>query len=107
MYKGFIIIRMKIKIKNKEYEIKNTIRAMFIFEKLANKLFKIETLLDWYIFYYSMILANNPDCTLLFDEFITECDNDPSLTIAIQDYLTSQMAVSNQLAKEETDEKKK
>lgn len=98
---------MKITIQNKEYEVKNTIRAMFIFEKIANKPFKIETLLDWYIFYYSMILANNPDCTLLFDEFINECDNDPSLTMNIQDYLSSQMAVSNQLAKEATEDEKK
>lgn len=98
---------MKITIQNKEYEIKNTIRAMFIFEKIANKPFKIETLLDWYIFYYSMILANNADCTLLFDEFISECDSNPSLVMNIQDYLTQQMNVGNQFAKEETDEKKK
>ena len=98
---------MKITIQNKEYKVRNTIRAMFVFEKIANKPFKIETLLDWYIFYYSMLLANNADCTLLFDEFINECDNDPSLTMQIQDYLTSQMAVSNQLAKEATEDEKK
>lgn len=98
---------MKITIQNKEYEVKNTIRAMFIFEKIASKPFKIETLLDWYIYYYSMILANNADCTLLFDEFINECDSNPSLIMDIQDYLTQQMNVSNQFAKEETDEKKK
>lgn len=98
---------MKIKIKNKEYQVKNTIRAMFVFEKIANKPFKIETLLDWYIYYYSMILANNSDCTLLFDEFINECDSNPSLIMEIQDYLTQQMNVGNQFAKEETDEKKK
>lgn len=98
---------MKIKIKDTEYEVKNTIRAMFIFEKMANKPFEIKTLLDWYVYYYSMILANNSDCELLFDEFINECDNDPSLIMQIQDYLTRQMNVDNQFAKEETDEKKK
>ena len=98
---------MTIQIRDKEYEVKNTIRAMFVFEKIASKPFKIETLLDWYIFYYSMILANNSDCTLLFDEFINECDSNPSLIMDIQDYLTQQMNVSNQFAKEETDEKKK
>ena len=30
--------------------------------------------MDFYIFYYSMILAGNPECTLLFDDFIDECD---------------------------------
>lgn len=98
---------MKIKIKNKEYEIKNTIRAMFIFEKIASKPFKIETLLDWYVYYYSMILANNEECDLLFDTFINECDSNPSLIMDIQDYLTQQMNVSNQLAKEATEDEKK
>lgn len=99
---------MTIQIRDKEYQVKNTIRAMFIFERLSNKPFKIETLLDWYVYYYSMILANNSDCELLFDEFINECDSNPSLIMDIQDYLTQQMNVSNQLAKEaKEDEKKK
>lgn len=98
---------MKITIKNKEYQVKNTIRAMFVFERLSNKPFKIESLLDLYIYYYSMIVANNPDCTLLFDEFINECDSNPSLMTEIQDYLTQQMNVSNQLAKEATEDEKK
>ena len=41
---------MNITIKDKEYKVKYTISAMFIFEKMANKIFKIESLLDWYIF---------------------------------------------------------
>lgn len=98
---------MKITIQNKEYQVKNTIRAMFVYEKIANKPFKIETLLDLHVYYYSMILANNPDCTLLFDEFINECDSNPSLIMDIQDYLTQQMNISNQLAKEATEDEKK
>ena len=88
---------MNITSKDKEYKLKYTIRAMFIFEKMANKIFNIESLLDWYIFYYSMILANNPDCDLLFDEFIDECDNDPTLVIQMQEYLNREMKRNNQI----------
>lgn len=97
---------MNITIKDKQYKIKYTIRAMFIFEKMANKLFKIESLLDWYIFYYSMILANNQDCDLLFDEFIDECDNDHTLIVKMQEYLSKEIEINNQLNGEDKDVKK-
>lgn len=79
---------------------------MFIFEKMANKIFKIESLLDWYIFYYSMILANNPDCELLFDDFIDECDSNPTLISNMQEYLNKEMEINNQLKKEDGELKK-
>lgn len=97
---------MNITIRGKEYKVKYTIRAMFIFEKMANKIFKIESLLDWYIFYYSMILANNPDCELLFDDFIDECDSNPTLISNMQEYLNKEMAINNQLKKEDGELKK-
>lgn len=97
---------MNITIRDKEYKVKYTIRAMFIFEKMANKIFKIESLLDWYIFYYSMILANNPDCELLFDDFIDECDSNPALIVKMQEYLNKEMAINNQLKKEDGELKK-
>ena len=97
---------MNITIKDKEYKVKYTIRAMFIFEKMANKIFKIESLLDWYIFSYSMILANNPDCELLFDDFIDECDSNPTLIVNMQEYLNKEMEINNQLKKEDGELKK-
>ena len=71
----------KIKIKGKNYNIKYTIRALFIFEQITNKPFKIETLLDNYIFFYSMILANNQDKAeiISWDDFLDALDNDPNL----------------------------
>ena len=69
-----------IKINGKQYKIKYSIRALFIFEQITGKAFKIETLLDNYIFFYSMILANNKDGDILqWDEFLDAIDNDPKL----------------------------
>jgi hypothetical protein len=50
---------------------------LFIFEQITGKSFKLETLLDNYIFYYSIILANNPNNVIDWDEFIDALDNDP------------------------------
>lgn len=91
------------------FKVKYSIRAMFVFEKLTGKLFKLESLMDFYIFYYSMILAGNPECTLLFDDFIDECDLNPVLVADIQNYLNAQFQKQGQLepSKEEDTSKKK
>ena len=70
---------MNITINNKEYKVKYTIRALFIFEQITKRPFEIKTTLDNYLFFYSMILANNPDNLLDWNEFIDAMDNDVSL----------------------------
>lgn len=81
---------MKFTIKDKEYTVKYTIRALFIFEQITGKPFGINTLLDNYLFFYSMILANNPDSPLDWDDFIDALDNDRNLmkqlTKVVEDY---------------------
>lgn len=77
----------KIKIKGKNYNLKYTIRALFIFEQITGKPFKIETLLDNYVFFYSIILANNmeKENIISWDEFIDELDKNPLLFNALND----------------------
>lgn len=70
---------MQITINNTNYEVKYTIRALFIFEQITGKAFAIESLLDNYVFFYSMILANNADNPLDWDEFLDALDTDPQL----------------------------
>lgn len=68
-----------ISINGKDYKVKYTIRALFIFEQITGKAFKLETMLDSYIFYYSMILANNKDQVLQWEEFLDALDENPKL----------------------------
>lgn len=70
---------MTITINNKEYKLKYTIRALFIFEQITNRPFEIRNTMDNYLFFYSMLLANNPDNLLDWDEFIDAMDNDSTL----------------------------
>lgn len=79
-----------IKIKDKEYKIKYTIRAMFIWENIMEKTFKLETIMDNYVFFYSMILANNPDDMLQWDEFIEALDENPMLIQELSEALNAQ-----------------
>ena len=77
----------KVKIKGKNYNIKYTIRSLFIFEQITGKPFKLETLLDNYLFFYSIILANNSDKAdiLTWDDFLDEMDKNPKLFSSIND----------------------
>ena len=98
---------MEITIKEQTYKVKYSIRSLFIFEQIKGKTFTLESLLDQYIFFYSMILANNPECTLTFDQFIDECDEDFTLVTNLQKYITEVFAKQAQLVKSEEDSKKK
>ena len=99
---------MKITIKEQTYKVKYSIRSLFIFEQLTGKTFTLESLLDQYIFFYSMILANNPESTLTFDDFIDVCDEDFTLVTNLQKYVSDVFAKQAQLTKaSEEDSKKK
>ena len=80
----------KIKIGKKNYNVRYTIRALFLFEQITKKSFKIETLLDNYIFFYCMILANNPDNPLDWDTFLNELDKNPEIFSKINQIVMNQ-----------------
>jgi len=67
---------MEIKIKGESYTIKYTLRALFIFENITGKSFNVETSMEQFLFYYAILLANNPGTTMSFEEFIDACEPD-------------------------------
>ena len=78
---------MNIRINNIDYTLKYTIRALFIFEQITNKTFEIKNVTDTYIFLYSIILANNADCTLTFTDLINACDEDNTIMQQFNEFL--------------------
>lgn len=93
---------MTITINNKEYKVKYTIRALFIFEQITKRPFEIKSTLDNYLFFYSMLLANNPDSLLEWDEFIDAIDNDGNL-IAQLNQVIADSQKKNKLFEEATE----
>lgn len=98
-----------ITINGTDYKIKYTIRALFIFEQITKKPFKVESLLDNYIFFYSMLLANNKDNVLEWDEFIDAIDDDETLFQRMSEIVANQQKKSELFEDEEKegDEEKK
>lgn len=97
----------EIEINGKNYKLKYTIRSLFIWEQITGKPFKIENMLDNYLFFYSMILANNPDEILAWDDYLNAMDEDPTLFKRMSDIIEEQQKKDNLFTTEEKDKKSK
>lgn len=95
----------EIEINGKNYKLKYTIRSLFIWEQITGKSFKIDNMLDNYLFFYSMILANNPDNILSWDDYINAMDDDPMLFKRMTDIIEEQQKKDNLFTNEENTKK--
>lgn len=99
---------MTITINNNEYKLKYTLRSLFIYEKITDNQFIGKSLIDYYILFYSTLLANNSDTfKFTFDEFIQLCDEDSSLFVQFTEFLNKELSIQNQFNNEETDDSSK
>lgn len=100
---------MELKISDKVYKLKYTIRALFIFEQITNRQFAIKNITDTYIFLYSVLLANNPDMELSFEELINYCDDDITIINNFNKFLLNENQKNNIFDKDDNqdDTKKK
>ena len=96
-----------IKINKKEYKVKQTLRALFIFEQITGRAFEIKTMLYNYIFFYSVIIANNPDNILDWDDFIDALDENPNLLTEFTELNQKQNKVDALFNSEDSKEEKK
>ena len=101
---------MKITINKKKYEVRYTIRAIFLFEQITKAPFEIRTITDSYVFFYCMILAHNPENALEWDDYLNALDRDKTLfeklnKIMLQQQEQDKMFEDNE--KEEDGEEKK
>lgn len=94
-------------INSTEYKLKYTLRALFIYEQLTGKAFKLETITDEYIFFYCMLVANNPDMNLTFNELIEAIDEDMGIMLEFQDFLRKEIEKQQLFITNNTDDKKK
>lgn len=95
---------MTITINNTNYKLKYTLRSLFVYEKITDNQFTGKSLIDYYILFYSTLLANNSDSfKYTFDEFIQLCDDDSSLFVQFTEFLNKELSIQNQFNHEETD----
>lgn len=99
---------MKIKIGDREVELKYSFRALMLYENIQKKSFNPETTTDVLVFMFCVIMGSNKDIKLDFNEFLDMIDSNPLLVTEFADWLTSEITKTNTLSPEdEEDEKKK
>ena len=98
---------MNITIKEKQYKVKYTIRALFIYEQITGKPFNIVTLFDNYLFFYCLILANNPDNVLHFNDYLDAIDSDKELYTQLSKVVESYQKQDELIADEDDGDSKK
>ena len=70
---------MKVTINDKEIELKNKLRAILIYEQITEKVFNPTSMTDMMLYFYCVILANEPSINLTFIEFMDMLDDEPEL----------------------------
>ena len=96
-----------ITINNTEYKFKFTLRAMMLFEQVAKKPFSINSMLDEYLYLYCMIMANNTNATLTFEDLIDAMDEDPSIMVKFKEALEAYNSKQNLYLNKESGDIKK
>lgn len=97
---------MIIKIKDTEAEVRQTFRAHIIYEQITGQTFSPKNVTDVITFFYSTVMACNPDLTLDFNEFIDWLDESPDTLAEFVKFLTDgdkrQQAMAPQTADKAT-----
>ena len=91
-----------VTINGMDYTLKPGMKAILVFEKIAEKAFEIKNTTDVVTYIYAAMVAGTPGLRLGFDELLDAFDDDPNLLKQCTDAVMSRTAVDKlmQLANE-------
>ena len=96
-----------ISLNGKDFSLKYTLRAFFVFESISGYPFKFGKLFDEYILFYSFLIASNKDSfNMEFDEFIELCENDLTLFEQFKEFILDEIKLRSQSAGNDVKKKK-
>lgn len=98
---------MTIKIKDKDYNLKYSIRALFLYERITGKSFETTSLENQFIFFYCLILSANPDMDLTFEDFIDAIDSGDLDVTQINQFVQEQQQKQLELSAKKSAESSK
>ena len=96
---------MIVKIKDREVELKYSLRSVMLYENIQKKSFAPETTTDVLVFMFCVIVGSDKDLQLDFNEFLDMIDDNPNLVVEFSNWLVAETTKNNQLSPD--DDKKK
>lgn len=96
-----------ISLNSKDFILKYTLRAFFVFENISGYPFQFGKMIDEYLLFYSFLLANNQDSFKMeFEEFIELCETDLTLFNQFKEFLLDEIKLRAQLTGNDVKKKK-
>ena len=89
-----------VTINGTDFIVRNTLRALFVFEQISGKPFAIESTLDNFLFLYSVLLASNKDKMLSWDNFIDAVDKDKKIVDRMNEILKDSREIEQLLSED-------
>lgn len=91
---------MKITIKDKEIELRQSLRSLIMYENLTEKAFEPKTFQDILTFLFCIVLTSSKNYSLItFDEFIDFIDENHQVLVDMTKWLNDEFAVNGILKK--------
>lgn len=90
---------MKIQIKDKEIELKQSLRALLMYENITDKSFNPQNFSDIITYFYCIVVCSSKDYSLSFDEFIDLIDENPVILEEMTKWLNTELTNNNILKK--------
>lgn len=90
---------MKINIKDKEVELKYSIRVLLMYENITGKTFESSSITNLITFFYCVVVYSANDYSIMLDEFITWIDENDGVLVEFGNWLTATNDTNSKLKK--------
>ena len=96
-----------ISLNGKDFSLKYTLRAFFVFVSISGYPFQFGKMLDEFLLFYSFLLASNQELFKMeFEEFIELCENDLTLFEQFKEFILDEIKLRSQSAGNDVKKKK-
>ena len=96
-----------ISLNGKDFSLKYTLRAFFVFESISGYPFQFGKMLDEFLLFYSFLLASNQELFKMeFEEFIELCEIDLTLFEQFKEFILDEINLRSQSAGNDVKKKK-
>jgi len=90
---------MKITYKEKEIELKYSMRSMLMYENITEKTFAPQSFTDIITFMFCVVVASSKDYSITFEDFIDYLDENPGLVSEFSQWVVEVMTVQDGIKK--------
>lgn len=90
---------MKVKINDKDIELKNTVRSLLIYENITKKTFSGDSVQDILTYLYCVVLASSKDYSIKFNDFLDAIDDNPNILNDFTEWIMNETQVNDSIKK--------